>query len=125
MPNNSDTDTQQGCVVQLYAELLELFEEAQQLQAQSMNLLNAASTMRASILEASCDSVPDATPAPDDQSAPPTARVAPTPEQTLDAMISLLGDFSLETQIALTKALALGVAITAQARLRIKRPPVA
>jgi len=112
MPTNAD-------VGQLYQELLKLFEAAQQLQAQSTQLLDVARQTRVSVL-----AVSDA-PVPDDAPTPPVAGVPLSPEQTLDAMITLLADFSLETQMAITKALALGMATTARARLSVKHPPVA
>jgi hypothetical protein len=100
-------------VAQLYQELLQLFEAAQHLQAQSTHLLEDACRARPAI------------PAVSDAVVPLDAIVALSPEQTLDAMIVLLSDFSLETQVAITKALALGMAATARTRLHVKRPSVA
>jgi hypothetical protein len=100
-------------VTQLYHELLQLFEAAQQLQAQSAHLLEEACRARAVM------------PAVSDAPVPLDSHVALSPEQTLDAMIGLLSDFSLETQVAITKALALGMAATTRAYLDVKRPPVA
>ena len=100
-------------VTQLYHELLQLFEAAQQLQAQSAQLLEEACQARAVM------------PAVSDATVPLDSNVALSPEQTLDAMIGLLSDFSLETQVAITKALALGMVTTVRTRLQVKRPSVA
>lgn len=102
-------------VAQLYYELLQLFDAAQQLQAQSAHLLEDVCRTRAAIPEV----------ADQDDLAVPDANVALSPEQTLDAMILLLSEFSLETQVTITKALALGMAATARTRLNIKHPPAA
>src|SRR3954451_22788801 len=94
-------------VAQLYDELLQLFDAAQQLQAQSAHLLDDVCRTRAAIPDVADDlTVPD-------------AGVVLSPEQTLDAMIIMLSEFSLETQVTIAKALALGLAATARTWLDI------
>lgn len=100
-------------VAELYTELLQLFEAAQHLQAQSTQLLDDGCRTCAAV------------PVVNDVAIPFDAEAAASPEQALDAMIVLLSDFSLETQVAITKALALGMAATARAQLNVKHPLVA
>jgi len=118
MSNNSDVH-EIGHLPVLYLELIRLFEQARQLQEESTQLLDRARQIRATISSADQDAIPDDAPALD------TADVSLSPGEALDEIITLLGDFSLETQMAITKALGLGLAATARAQLNPKRPLVA
>jgi len=99
---------------QLYTELLQLFEEARQLQTQSTHLLAVAH-------QASGD-VPAAYSGPE---APPSTDTPLSPEETLDAIIILLAACSFERQVHIMKTLALAIASEARARANVKHPPTA
>jgi hypothetical protein len=113
MPNNSDAD-QPEHVAQLYAELLQLFAEARQLQTQSAHLLAMAR--------------PDSGEVPARRANPEsrTHADAPlSPEETLDSIITLLAVCSFESQVNIVKTLALHMAREARARADVKHPPTA
>lgn len=115
MPRNVDAD-QSEQISQLYAELLQLFQEARQLQTQSAYLLAVAH-------QACADS--PGTPAGAEPHAPADDNAPLSPEETLDSMITLLAAFSFHTQVSIVKALALGMASAARARADIKHPSTA
>jgi hypothetical protein len=101
-------------IAQPYTELLQLFEEARQLQIQSTHLLAVAR-------QASGD-VPAAYAGPEAR----TSTDAPlSPEETLDNIIMLLTACSFEWQVHIVKSLALAIASEARARANIKRPSTA
>jgi hypothetical protein len=112
MSNSSDADPEH--VAQLYAELLQLFEQARQLQTQSAHLLSVAHQDSGYVLGRAVGPEPD-TP----------AAATLSPEETLDTIITLLAECSFETQVNIMKTLALGIASQARARADIKHPPTA
>jgi hypothetical protein len=113
MPNTTHA-AQPEQVAQLYTELLELFEEARQLQTQSAHLLSGT--------RQDSGDIPAAPASPVSR----TPEAAPlSPEETLDTIITLLAACSFESQVNIMKTLALGMARVARARADVKRPPAA
>ena len=106
MPNTSHTN-----IPALYAELLELFEQARQIQTESTQLLAVARKEARDV-----QAVPEA------DAAPGAPR---SPEETLDCIVTLLAACSFENQVTIVKTLALGIASTARARANVKHPPTA
>jgi signal transduction histidine kinase len=109
MPNTSDAGQPE-----LYIELLQLFEQARQLQTQSTQLLALARQDAGDVQAVPAD--PEAHTAPD---APRSL------EETLDSIITLLAACSFENQVTIIKTLALGMASAARARADVKHPPTA
>ena len=112
MQDDADANQNDG-TTRLYDELQQLFEEAQDLHTQSMYLLAVARRMHV-------ETAP--TPQPAATAAAPAEL---SPEETLDRIVALLAAFPFETQVAITKALALGMVSVARSRLAVKRPPAA
>jgi len=113
MSKTADAD-QPEQLIQLYTELLQLFEEARQLQTESTHLLAVAR-------QASSD-VPAAYASPE---ARPSTDAPLSPEETLDSIITLLVACSFERQVHIVKSLALAIASEARARASVKHPPTA
>jgi hypothetical protein len=110
MPNTTDADQVQH-VARVYAELQQLFEEAQQLQIESAQILALAHQDSGNVLERAVS--PELG----------TAAAAPlSPEETLDSVIALLASCSFETQVNIIKTLALCMASVARARADIRHP---
>lgn len=101
-------------ITQLYTELLQLFEEARQLQAQSTHLLAVAR-------QGSGD-VPTVYPHPVSRA---SIDAPLSPEETLDSILLLLAACSFERQVQIMKTLALAMASVARARANVKHPPTA
>jgi hypothetical protein len=113
MPDNSDAN-QPKQVAQLFTELLQLFEQARQLQTQSTHLLAVA--------RPDSGDVPAANASPESGT---SADMALSPEETLDSIITLLAVCSFESQVNIMKTLALHMARVARARADVKHPPTA
>jgi hypothetical protein len=113
MPDNSDA-TQPKQVAHLYTELLQLFEQARQLQTQSTHLLAVARPDSGDVPAARAN-----------RESRTHADAPLSPEETLDSIITLLAVCSFESQVNIVKTLALHMAREARVRADVKHPPTA